>query len=53
LIPIGADVDQVAIRPIGAYLNFQFCIYLEKILPALNAARAYLLLTTLTNSSYE
>jgi hypothetical protein len=53
LIPIGADVDQVAIHPIGAYLNFQFCIYLEKILPALNAARAYLLLTTLTNSSYE
>ncbi|HEY7556871.1 MAG TPA: hypothetical protein VIH18_18890 [Candidatus Binatia bacterium] len=53
MIAIDADVAQVAIRRIGAYLNFQFCISLEKILPALNAARAYLLLTTLTHSSYE
>jgi alkanesulfonate monooxygenase SsuD/methylene tetrahydromethanopterin reductase-like flavin-dependent oxidoreductase (luciferase family) len=30
-------VDHVAIRPIGADLNAQFRIYLEEILPALNA----------------
>jgi hypothetical protein len=53
LIAIDADVAQAAIRRIGAYLNFQFCISLENILPALNAAHAYLLLTTLTHSSYE
>jgi hypothetical protein len=33
LIAIDAGVDQVAIRPIGAYLNFQFCIYLERSCP--------------------
>jgi hypothetical protein len=35
---IDAGVDHVAIRPIGADLNAQFHIYLEEILPALNAA---------------
>ncbi len=35
---IDAGVDHVAIRPIGADLNAQFKIYLEEILPALNAA---------------
>jgi alkanesulfonate monooxygenase SsuD/methylene tetrahydromethanopterin reductase-like flavin-dependent oxidoreductase (luciferase family) len=34
---IDAGVDHVAIRPIGADLNAQFRIYLEEILPALNA----------------
>ncbi|HEX7229910.1 MAG TPA: LLM class flavin-dependent oxidoreductase [Candidatus Binatia bacterium] len=37
---IDAGVDHVAIRPIGADLNAQFRIYLEKILPALDAIRA-------------
>lgn len=35
---IEAAVDHVTIRPIGADLNAQFRIYLEEILPALNAA---------------
>jgi len=35
---IEAGVDHVAIRPIGEDLNAQFRIYLEEILPALNAA---------------
>jgi alkanesulfonate monooxygenase SsuD/methylene tetrahydromethanopterin reductase-like flavin-dependent oxidoreductase (luciferase family) len=35
---IDAGVDHVAIRPIGEDLNEQFRIYLEEILPALNAA---------------
>jgi alkanesulfonate monooxygenase SsuD/methylene tetrahydromethanopterin reductase-like flavin-dependent oxidoreductase (luciferase family) len=35
---IGAGVDHVAIRPIGEDLNTQFRIYLEEILPALNAS---------------
>ena len=35
---IDAGVDHVAIRPIGEDLNAQFRIYLEQILPALNAA---------------
>lgn len=35
---IDAGVDHVAIRPIGEDLNAQFRIYLEEILPALNAA---------------
>jgi alkanesulfonate monooxygenase SsuD/methylene tetrahydromethanopterin reductase-like flavin-dependent oxidoreductase (luciferase family) len=34
---IDAGVDHVAIRPIGENLNAQFRIYLEEILPALNA----------------
>jgi alkanesulfonate monooxygenase SsuD/methylene tetrahydromethanopterin reductase-like flavin-dependent oxidoreductase (luciferase family) len=34
---IDAGVDHVAIRPIGADLDVQFRVYLEKILPALNA----------------
>ena len=34
---IDAGVDHVAIRPIGEDLNGQFRIYLEEILPALNA----------------
>jgi alkanesulfonate monooxygenase SsuD/methylene tetrahydromethanopterin reductase-like flavin-dependent oxidoreductase (luciferase family) len=36
---IDAGVDHVAIRPIGADLNVQFRIFLEKILPALSAAK--------------
>jgi alkanesulfonate monooxygenase SsuD/methylene tetrahydromethanopterin reductase-like flavin-dependent oxidoreductase (luciferase family) len=36
---IDAGVDHVAIRPIGADLDAQFRIFLEKILPALNAAK--------------
>ena len=35
---IDAGVDHVAIRPIGENLNAQFRIYLEEMLPALNAA---------------
>ncbi len=35
---IDAGVDHVAIRPIGEDLNAQFRIYLEELLPALNAA---------------
>jgi alkanesulfonate monooxygenase SsuD/methylene tetrahydromethanopterin reductase-like flavin-dependent oxidoreductase (luciferase family) len=35
---IDAGVDHVAIRPIGEDLNAQFRIYLEEMLPALNAA---------------
>jgi alkanesulfonate monooxygenase SsuD/methylene tetrahydromethanopterin reductase-like flavin-dependent oxidoreductase (luciferase family) len=35
---IDAGVDHVAIRPIGADLNAQFRVYLDEILPALNAA---------------
>jgi len=34
-----AGVDHVAIRPIGADLNAQFRIFLEEILPALNATK--------------
>lgn len=36
---IDAGVDHVAIRPIGEDLNVQFRIYLDEILPALNAAQ--------------
>ena len=36
---IDAGVDHVAIRPIGADLDAQFRIFLEKILPALNATK--------------
>jgi alkanesulfonate monooxygenase SsuD/methylene tetrahydromethanopterin reductase-like flavin-dependent oxidoreductase (luciferase family) len=35
---IDAGVDHVALRPIGEDLNAQLRIYLEEILPALNAA---------------
>jgi hypothetical protein len=44
---IDAGVDHAVIRPIGADLNAQFRIYLEEILPALNAANESQVVTRL------
>ena len=48
-----AETGQRRMEHLRSAVEDELAFDLEKILPALNAARAYLLLTTLTNSSYE